>query len=140
MEHNDHTPDQTNRAPDPSQHPQPLPEKITSQDGPNQHAQRAQRRDQDRGREGVRAEVADLAHDHRDDARPPGGVLEVGEAVAFEAVGGGGCVEAFLGDDEGGPDADCAGHGEREANVFVFYHGGGRAGGVCGDGCASGTV
>ena len=34
----------------------------------------------------------------------------------------GGGVEALLGDDEGGADAEGGGDGQREADVFVFYH------------------
>ena len=105
MQHNNHTPNQTNRTPHPAQHPQPLPQKVTPQHGANKHTQRPERRDQNRRRKGVGAEIADLAHDHRHDPRPPGGIFEVGEALALEAVALGGGVEAFFRDHEGGADA-----------------------------------
>ena len=105
MQDDDHTSDQADRAANSSQYSQLLSQEITSEDCADKHAQRAQRRDQDRGRERVCAEVADLADNHGDDSKPPYRVLEVGEAVAFEAMSLSGSVEALFGDDEAGANA-----------------------------------
>ena len=111
MQHNHHTPNQTRRAPHSPQHPQPLLQEIAPQHRPNKYTECPQRSDEDRGREGVGAEIADFPNDHGDDAAPPDGVAQVGVAVAFEAVFLRGGVEAFFGDYKGGADAEGAGYG-----------------------------
>ena len=105
MQDDDHTSNQADRAANSSQYSQLLSQEIASEDRADQHAQRAQGRNQNCGRKRVGAEVADLADDHGDDSKPPYRVLEVCEAVAFESMALGGGVEALFGDDEAGANA-----------------------------------
>lgn len=52
----------------------------------------------------------------------------------------GGIIQALFGDDEGGADSQGRSHGEREADVLVFYHGYVECASECGVRDARGSV
>lgn len=122
IERNDHAAEDTEETSHHSHSAQSFLEKYGRQHGTDDDAQRSHRGDENRICEGVRDEVADLAHDHEGHAAPPPGVLEVSVALAGNLV-----VflvrleQAHLGEDKGDADKAARGYGEHDTNRLVDW-------------------
>nr|POF24034.1 hypothetical protein CFP56_54970 [Quercus suber]POF24048.1 hypothetical protein CFP56_54984 [Quercus suber] len=122
MQHDDDAPNEANGAAYAAQDAQLLAQEITPQHSADENAERAQWCHENGRRERIRREIADFANHHGQNARPPDWVLEICEAIAFEAVGLGCGIQALLRNYKGRTNPDCAGHSERQPDVFILYH------------------
>jgi hypothetical protein len=114
-------PHDAQEAPEPSESVEALAEDVVREHRGDDDGERAERRDDDRGRVRVRREVGDLADDHGDHPTPPQRLAEVAEPAAARAESPARAreLQALLLDDEAAADGERGGHRERDAEGEV---------------------